>query len=217
MATKNEISQLDALEHIRARPGMYIGRLGDGTTSADGIYTLLKEILENSITALKVSEGKTLKIKISNQSKLGQEIQIKDSGCGMPTEALLELVSKIHTELTFQGFQKPANSNGVGLKAVNALSAQFTAITQRDGKAKKIYFEQGRLINERILKGSKSNGTTIKFVPDPMIFGEYKLKNQHIQKMLYTYSRQNPRLEIDLVIGKEKLNYRGPEAGIIDF
>ena len=193
--TEDNIKSLDWKEHIRLRPGMYIGKLGDGSTSDDGIYVLLKEILDNCIDEYVMGYGKTIEIKIKDGA-----VSIRDYGRGIPLGKVVDCVSKINTggKYDSKAFKKSVGLNGVGTKAVNALSDYFTVSAYRDGKSKTAEFELGELIKEsKITKSSGRNGTLITFTPDESIFKNYKFQENFIEDRLWDYAYLNSGLKIN--------------------
>ena len=170
--TEDNIRSLDWKEHIRIRPGMYIGKLGDGSSPDDGIYILLKEILDNSIDEYVMGFGKKIEIRIEDG-----EIHVRDYGRGIPLGKVVDCVSKINTggKYDSKAFKKSVGLNGVGTKAVNALSDYFMVQAFRDGKTKRAEFNQGNLENDhKISSASDGNGTLTVFKPDSSIFKNYK-------------------------------------------
>lgn len=188
------IVTLEGLEHVRRRPGMYIGKLGDGTHSDDGIYVLLKEVIDNSIDEYRMGFGKNIDIKIEDGA-----VSIRDYGRGIPLNSIVKAVSVMNTGGKFdsQAFKKSVGLNGVGTKAVNALSARFTVQSFRDGKSKKAEFEKGVLISEEDFSSIKEhNGTLITFSPDLEMFPEYEYKMEFVETMLRNFSYLNTGLVI---------------------
>lgn len=192
--TEDNIRSLDWKEHIRLRPGMYIGKLGDGSAQDDGIYVLIKEIIDNSIDEYVMGHGKELFIEV-NQG----EVHIRDYGRGIPLGKVVDCVSKINTggKYDSKAFKKSVGLNGVGTKAVNALSDEFTVQAVRDGKTKVAVFSKGELINEsRIAKSKEAAGTIIKFKPDLSIFKNYRFRSEYIENQLWNYAYLNAGLKI---------------------
>ena len=192
--TEENIRSLDWKEHIRLRPGMYIGKLGDGSSADDGIYILLKETIDNCIDEFVMGAGKTIEISIQ-----GEKVTVRDYGRGIPLGKVVDVVSKMNTggKYDTRAFKKSVGLNGVGTKAVNALSAYFKVESNRDGKSKSAEFETGELINEELLEGtSRRRGTKISFVPDETIFKKYKYRNEYVERMLRNYVYLNPGLTI---------------------
>ncbi|WP_405292826.1 DNA topoisomerase IV subunit B [Algibacter sp. Ld11] len=192
--TEDNIRSLDWKEHIRMRPGMYIGKLGDGSSPDDGVYILLKEVLDNSIDEFVMGAGKTIEISIQ-----GVKITVRDYGRGIPLGKVVDVVSKMNTggKYDSKAFKKSVGLNGVGTKAVNALSSFFRVESTRDNKSASAEFSQGNLTNEEFLdETSRRKGTKVSFVPDEIIFKKYKYRNEYIVKMLKNYVYLNPGLTI---------------------
>ena len=192
--TEDNIKSLDWKEHIRMRPGMYIGKLGNGSSPDDGIYILLKEVLDNSIDEFVMGAGKTIEISINNKG-----VTVRDYGRGIPLGKVVDVVSKMNTggKYDTRAFKKSVGLNGVGTKAVNALSINFKVESVRDGKSKYVVFEQGELIEESDIEvSSKRKGTKVTFIPDTSIFKNYKYRNEYVSKMLKYYVYLNPGLTI---------------------
>ena len=193
----SQIKHLDALEHIRLRSGMYIGRLGDGSNPNDGIYVLLKEVIDNSIDEFIVGFGNKIDIQIQDN-----RVKVRDYGRGIPLGKLVECVSQINTGAKYNDdvFQFSVGMNGVGTKAVNALSSYFRVIAIRDGKAKEAIFEQGKLKSEKLAatKPGTKNGTYFEFVPDETIFGKYSFNMEYVEKRLWNYAYLNAGLTLTL-------------------
>ena len=188
--TEDNIKTLDWREHIRMRPGMYIGKLGDGSSQDDGIYILLKEILDNSIDEFVMGSGKTVEVVIREQ-----EVTIRDYGRGIPLGKMVDAVSKMNTggKYDTRAFKKSVGLNGVGTKAVNALSSYFKVQSIRDGKTREAEFSQGDLVKEFEEKETTiRKGTKIIFVPDESIFSNYKFRSEYVAKMLKNYVYLNP-------------------------
>lgn len=193
--TEDNIRSLDWKEHIRMRPGMYIGKLGDGSSPDDGIYILLKEVIDNCIDEFVMGAGKTIEIRIKDQ-----EVKVRDYGRGIPLGKVVDVVSKMNTggKYDTRAFKKSVGLNGVGTKAVNALSASFTVESVRDGQLKRADFQLGELINDANLEEtSKRKGTKVAFIPDESIFKNFKYRNEYVTKMLKNYVYLNPGLTID--------------------
>ncbi len=192
--TEDNIRSLDWKEHIRMRPGMYIGKLGDGSSPDDGIYILVKEVLDNSIDEYVMGEGKTIDISIQ-----GNKVIVRDYGRGIPLGKVVDVVSKMNTggKYDSKAFKKSVGLNGVGTKAVNALSEYFRVESNRDGKSASAEFEQGNLTNEEKLdETTRRKGTKVSFIPDEHIFKKYKYRNEYVEKMLKNYVYLNPGLTI---------------------
>ncbi len=192
--TEDNIRSLDWKEHIRMRPGMYIGKLGDGSSADDGIYILLKEVLDNSIDEFVMGAGKTIEVSIQ-----GSRVIIRDYGRGIPLGKVVDVVSKMNTggKYDSRAFKKSVGLNGVGTKAVNALSEYFRVESTRDGKSAAAEFERGNLKDEEFLdETSRRKGTKVTFVPDETIFKNYKFRNEYVARMLKNYVYLNPGLTI---------------------
>ncbi len=192
--TEDNIRSLDWKEHIRMRPGMYIGKLGDGSSPDDGIYILLKEVLDNSIDEYVMGAGKTIEISIQ-----GERVIVRDYGRGIPLGKVVDVVSKMNTggKYDSKAFKKSVGLNGVGTKAVNALSSFFRVESTRDGRSASAEFEQGNLTNQDLLDDtSRRKGTKVSFIPDEIIFKKYKYRNEYIVKMLKNYVYLNIGLTI---------------------
>lgn len=192
--TEDNIRSLDWKEHIRMRPGMYIGKLGDGSSPDDGIYILVKEIIDNSIDEYVMGHGKTIELKIEDGA-----VMVRDYGRGIPLGKVVDCVSKINTggKYDSKAFKKSVGLNGVGTKAVNALSGYFKVQAIRDGKTKIAEFEKGELINDaRISKSKEENGTMMMFRPDPSIFKNYRFIPEFLENQLWNYVYLNAGLKI---------------------
>ena len=191
---EDSIRSLDWKEHIRLRPGMYIGKLGDGSAHDDGIYIPLKEVLDNSIDEFVMGNGKTIEVSIKNNT-----VTIRDYGRGVPLGKVVDVVSKINTGAKYDSkvFKKSVGLNGVGTKAVNALSEQFRIQSVRDNQTKIAEFERGALtVDDPIGESSLRKGTKVFFVPDSEIFGNYAYRTEYVEKMLWNYVYLNPGLTI---------------------
>lgn len=194
--SKDDIKTLDWLEHMRLRPGMYIGKTGDGTSQDDGIYILLKEIMDNAIDEYIMGHGKKVEIGLDSA-----EVMIRDYGRGIPLEKVVDSISKMNTSGKFdsKAFKKSVGMNGVGSKAVNALSSYFKVKSVREGKEKVAEFEGGKLKQETKIQASKDvNGTTIWFRPDNAIFHNYRFIPDYVQEQLWNYAYLNSGLKIIL-------------------
>lgn len=192
--TEDNIRSLDWKEHIRMRPGMYIGKLGDGSSADDGIYILLKEVLDNSIDEFVMGAGKTIEITIKENT-----VNVRDYGRGVPLGKVVDVVSKMNTggKYDSRAFKKSVGLNGVGTKAVNALSSFFKIESSRDNQIKSAEFSQGNLIQEEGPdESSKRKGTKVSFIPDETIFKKYKYRNEYVVRMLKNYVYLNPGLTI---------------------
>jgi len=199
--TEENIKSLDWKEHIRMRPGMYIGKLGDGSAFDDGIYILLKEVIDNSIDEFVMGAGKTIEINIKENI-----VNVRDYGRGIPLGKVVDVVSKMNTggKYDTRAFKKSVGLNGVGTKAVNALSSSFEVQSIRDGKLKKVSFEYGEILSDNpIEESNKRKGTKVIFKPDSEIFKNFKYRSEYVVRMLKYYVYLNPGLTI--VFNGEKL------------
>lgn len=194
--TEANIRSLDWREHIRLRPGMYIGKLGDGSSQDDGIYVLFKEIVDNSIDEYVMGYGKQIDIQLNNK-----QITVRDFGRGIPLGKVVDCVSKINTggKYDSQSFQKSVGLNGVGTKAVNALSIHFKVQSFREGKTKTATFSQGKLVNETPIEDTREkDGTLISFEPDPALFSNLRFLPHLVEEQLWNYAFLNAGLKIYL-------------------
>ena len=192
---EDSIQTLDPLEHVRLRPGMYIGKLGDGSSADDGIYVLLKEVLDNSIDEFIMGAGKTIDVKISDN-----KVEVRDYGRGIPLGKVVDVVSKMNTggKYDSRAFKKSIGLNGVGTKAVNALSSYFKVESVRDNQTKSVSFERGIIKEESPIEESqKRRGTSVAFIPDDTIFKNFKFRNEYVVRMLKNYVYLNPGLTIN--------------------
>ena len=193
--TEDNIRSLDWKEHIRLRPGMYIGKLGDGTQADDGIYILLKEVLDNSVDEFVMGNGKIIDVKIRDK-----KVTVRDYGRGIPLGKVIDCVSKINTggKYDSRAFKKSVGLNGVGTKAVNALSTWFEVTSCRDGKQKVVTFENGNVVDDQpIIDSSNRKGTKMSFIADEAIFKKFKFRIEHVETMLWNYVYLNPGLTIN--------------------
>lgn len=192
--TEENIRSLDWKEHIRMRPGMYIGKLGDGSSADDGIYILLKEVIDNCIDEFVMGAGKTIEISIRDD-----KVTVRDYGRGIPLGKVVDVVSKMNTggKYDTRAFKKSVGLNGVGTKAVNALSSYFRVESNRDGQSKVAEFSLGNLEDEEFLdETSRKRGTKVTFTPDEGIFKKYKYRSEYVERMLRNYVYLNPGLTI---------------------
>tara|TARA_B100000768_G_scaffold27057_1_gene25285 strand:- start:3690 stop:5549 length:1860 start_codon:yes stop_codon:yes gene_type:complete len=192
--TEDNIRSLDWKEHIRMRPGMYIGKLGDGSSADDGIYILLKEVLDNSIDEFVMGAGKTIEISIQ-----GSKVIVRDFGRGIPLGKVVDVVSKMNTggKYDSRAFKKSVGLNGVGTKAVNALSSFFRVESTRDGKSASAEFSSGTLNQQDLLDDTtRRKGTKVSFIPDEIIFKNYKYRTEYVARMLKNYVYLNRGLTI---------------------
>ena len=192
--TDDNIRHLSDMEHVRTRPGMYIGRLGDGNLPEDGIYVLLKEVVDNSIDEFKMNAGKRIEIDIDDNLRVG----VRDYGRGIPQGKLVEAVSVLNTggKYDSKAFKKSVGLNGVGVKAVNALSAHFTVSSYRDGQVRTLQFERGELKSDTTQPSADETGTYIFFEPDPTLFTGYSFHDDIVETMLRNYTYLNSGLTI---------------------
>jgi len=194
--TEANIKSLDWKEHIRLRPGMYIGKLGDGSSQDDGIYILLKEVIDNSIDEFVMGHGKTIEVNID-----GTHVAVRDFGRGIPLGKLRDCASRINTGAKYdsEAFKKSVGLNGVGIKAVNALSSAFRIEAFREGKTRAVEFARGEVTAEdakdRAAKDAR-NGTALRFDPDPEIFGKIRFREDYVEDMLWNYAYLNSGLTI---------------------
>ncbi|AKJ65393.1 toprim domain-containing protein [Kiritimatiella glycovorans] len=206
--TEDKVKTLSSLEHIRTRTGMYIGRLGDGSNYEDGIYILLKEVLDNAVDEFIMGYGRKVDLTIEEST-----VSVRDYGRGIPLGKVVECVSRINTGAKYNNdvFQFSVGLNGVGTKAVNALSTEFTVRSHREGRFFQADFERGEPVNEKKGKTDEPDGTFIRFTPDPEIFGTYAFREEHLERRLRFYAYLNAGL---------KLIYNGAriesEGGILD-
>ena len=189
---EDNIRHLDDMEHIRVRSGMYIGRLGDGSQNDDGIYVLLKEVMDNSIDEFKMGAGKRIEVNIEDNLR----VSVRDYGRGIPQGKLIEAVSKLNTggKYDSKAFKKSVGLNGVGIKAVNALSSRFEVRSYRDGKVRTVIFEKGVLQSDVMEDSTEENGTYIFFEPDNTLFLNYSFQNQFVETLLRNYTYLNTGL-----------------------
>ena len=202
--TEENIKSLDWREHIRLRPGMYIGKSGDGSSPDDGIYVLLKEIIDNCVDEFVMGEGKIIDIVINDDS-----VSVRDFGRGIPIGKVVDVVSKMNTggKYDTRAFKKSVGLNGVGTKAVNALSSNFIVASTRDGKTKSAEFKLGVLSYEKLDDSEDKNGTYVKFKPDESIFKNYRYRIEYVEKMIKFYVYLNPGLTIKLNGNKFKSEF----------
>ena len=192
--TDDNIRHLSDMEHVRTRPGMYIGRLGDGKLPEDGIYVLLKEVLDNSIDEFKMNAGDRIEIDVEDNLR----VSVRDYGRGIPQGKLVEAVSVLNTggKYDSKAFKKSVGLNGVGVKAVNALSARFEVKSFRDGKVRELSFEKGNIQSDQTKKSADENGTYIYFEPDATLFKNYTFHDDIVEEMLRNYTYLNTGLTI---------------------
>lgn len=192
--TDDNIRHLSDMEHVRTRPGMYIGRLGDGNLPEDGIYVLLKEVIDNSIDEFKMKAGDRIEIEVEDNLR----VSVRDYGRGIPQGKLVEAVSMLNTggKYDSKAFKKSVGLNGVGIKAVNALSSHFEVKSFRDGKVRELTFEKGVKKSDKTLETNDENGTYIYFEPDNTLFKDYSFHNDIVETMLRNYTYLNSGLTI---------------------
>lgn len=205
---EDNIRHLDDMEHIRVRSGMYIGRLGDGSQGDDGIYVLLKEVMDNSIDEFKMGAGKRIEVNIEDNLR----VSVRDYGRGIPQGKLVEAVSKLNTggKYDSKAFKKSVGLNGVGIKAVNALSSRFEVRSYRDGKVRAAIFEKGALISDVTQDTQEENGTFIFFEADNTLFLNYSYQNTFVESLLRNYTYLNTGLAI-IYNGQRILSRHGLE------
>ena len=193
---ESSIIHLEDMEHIRLRPGMYIGKLGDGSSHDDGIYVLIKEVVDNAIDEFTSGYGKKIDIKVHFADR---RVSIRDYGRGIPLGSVVDAVSKLNTGAKYDSktFQKSVGLNGVGTKAVNALSSYFEVKAVRDGKCRLARFEKGKLTEDSgIVDSDEPNGTYVEFVPDAQLFGNYHFINEYVERRVWNYCYLNRGLSI---------------------
>ncbi len=204
---ESQIKHLDALEHIRLRSGMYIGRLGDGSNQNDGIYVLLKEVIDNAVDEFIMGYGSCIDIEVKDK-----RVKVRDYGRGIPLGKVVECVSQINTGAKYNDdvFQFSVGMNGVGTKAVNALSSYFRVVSVRKGECTDAVFEQGKLVSQKTgaLKQKQADGTYFEFIPDESIFGKYSFNMEFVEKRIWNYAYLNSGLTLKLN-GQEFKSERG--------
>lgn len=204
--TEDHIRTLDWIEHLRLRPGMYIGKTGDGSSPDDGIYILVKEVIDNCIDEYQMGYGKKVEIKVNKD-----KVTVRDFGRGIPLGKLVDVVSKMNTGAKYdsQAFKKSVGLNGVGTKAVNALSTHFQVFAVRDGEKRTAIFERGVLKQEgKIEKTDEPNGTGVEFIPDPQIFKNYHFRHEFVETMVQNYTYLNTGLAF-IYNGTRYISQRG--------
>ncbi len=206
--TDDNIRTLTGTEHIRLRPGMYIGRLGDGSLAEDGIYVLLKEVIDNSIDEFKMKAGDRIEVTVSDNLR----VAVRDYGRGIPQGKMIEAVSVLNTggKYDSKAFKKSIGLNGVGVKAVNALSTHFEVASYRDGKVRRATFERGKLVSDTTEDTQDENGTYIYFEPDDTLFTHYRFHDDIVETMLRNYTYLNTGLAI-MYNGRRILSRHGLE------
>jgi topoisomerase IV subunit B len=204
--TEESIRSLDWKEHIRLRPGMYIGKLGDGSSADDGIYVLVKEVVDNCIDEYTMGHGKHIEVQIEDKT-----VSVRDFGRGIPLGKVVDVVSKINTGAKYdsKAFQKAVGLNGVGTKAVNALCQSFVVSAFRDGREKRASFTRGNLVKEnKETNTAEPNGTLVEFVPDETIFKNFHFINEYLDNQFWNYCYLNAGLVINYN-GKKYLSKNG--------
>ena len=211
--TDDNIRHLSDMDHVRTRPGMYIGRLGDGSHEEDGIYVLLKEIIDNSIDEFKMNAGKRIEVDITE----GKAVSVRDFGRGIPQGKLVEAVSMLNTggKYDSKAFKKSVGLNGVGTKAVNALSSNFTVRSYRDGKVREVKFQRGILMDDKTEPSQEESGTYVYFEPDNTLFVGYQFRTEFVETMLRNYTYLNTGLEIHYN-GRRILSRNGLKDLLVD-
>ena len=211
--TDDNIKHLSDMEHVRTRPGMYIGRLGDGAVPEDGIYVLLKEVLDNSIDEFKMKSGDRIEVDIDDNLR----VSVRDYGRGIPQGKLVEAVSMLNTggKYDSKAFKKSVGLNGVGIKAVNALSSRFEVKSYREGKVRSLVFERGEKKSDNTQKTQDENGTFIFFEPDNTLFKNYKFHDEYVETMLRNYTYLNSGLTI-MYNGRRIKSRNGLEDLLVD-
>ncbi|MCD4700843.1 MAG: type IIA DNA topoisomerase subunit B, partial [Candidatus Aegiribacteria sp.] len=205
---ESKVKTLSSIEHIRLRTGMYIGRLGNGTHPDDGIYVLFKEVMDNSVDEYIMGCGKRIRISSDRAS-----VTVRDYGRGIPLGKLVECVSQINTGAKYNTdvFMFSVGLNGIGTKAVNALSEKFRVVAYRDGNYREVVYSRGELVNDESGKSSKRNGTLVEFTPDREIFGDFAFREEFLQDRCQHYAHLNAGLKIQLN-GKDFIS----EDGLMD-
>ncbi len=211
--TDDNIKHLSDMEHVRTRPGMYIGRLGDGALPEDGIYVLLKEVIDNSIDEFKMKSGDRIEVDIDDNLR----VSVRDYGRGIPQGKLVEAVSMLNTggKYDSKAFKKSVGLNGVGIKAVNALSSRFEVKSYREGKVRSLVFERGEKKSDNTQKTQDENGTFIFFEPDNTLFKNYKFHDEYVETMLRNYTYLNSGLTI-MYNGRRIKSRNGLEDLLVD-
>ena len=211
--TDDNIRHLSDMEHVRTRPGMYIGRLGDGSLPEDGIYVLLKEVIDNSIDEFKMKAGDRIEVDIDDNLR----VAVRDYGRGIPQGKLVEAVSVLNTggKYDSKAFKKSVGLNGVGVKAVNALSARFEVKSFREGKVRSLVFERGKLVSDQTEASNDENGTYIYFEPDNTLFKNYLFHGEFVETMLRNYTYLNSGLTI-MYNGRRIKSRNGLEDLLVD-
>ena len=210
---EDNIRHLSDVDHIRTRPGMYIGRLSDGSQPEDGIYVLLKETIDNSVDEFRMNAGKRIEIDIIDHLR----VSVRDYGRGIPQGKIIEAVSQLNTggKYDSKAFKKSVGMNGVGIKAVNFLSSHFEAHSYRDGQVRKVVFERGILKSDVTEPSNDETGTYIMFEPDDTLFKNYSYRDEIIENMLRNYTYLNSGLAI-MYNGRRIISRNGLEDLLTD-
>jgi len=211
--TDDNIKHLSDMEHVRTRPGMYIGRLGDGSLPEDGIYVLLKEVIDNSIDEFKMNSGDRIEVDIDENLR----VSVRDYGRGIPQGKLVEAVSMLNTggKYDSKAFKKSVGLNGVGVKAVNALSSHFEVKSFREGKVRSLVFERGEKKSDKTQKTQDENGTFVLFETDNTLFRNYQFHDEYVETMLRNYTYLNSGLTI-MYNGRRIKSRNGLEDLLVD-
>ena len=208
--TADDVKTLDWREHVRRRPGMYIGKLGDGSHADDGIYVILKEVLDNAIDEYAMGFGRQIKVDIADNGT----VEVRDYGRGIPLESVLDVSSKMNTGAKYDSpaFKKSVGLNGVGIKATNALSSYFEVTAYRDNQGRTVKYVRGEVVEDNgIFPSDKESGTYVKFIPDNEIFKDFKYKDEYVEALLKNYTFLNTGLTI--VFNGQKMHSRN---GLLD-
>ncbi len=210
--TEEHIRHLSDMEHIRTRPGMYVGKLGDGSHAEDGIYVLLKEVIDNSIDEFKMNAGRRIEVTVED----GLRVSVRDWGRGIPLGKLVEAVSKLNTggKYDSKAFKKSVGLNGVGVKAVNALSSHFEVRSHREGEMRRAVFERGVMTCEETGRTAEGNGTLIRFEPDATLFKGYAFRAEFVEAMLRNYTYLNTGLTV--VFNGRRMHSQGGLADLLN-
>jgi len=218
--TESSFQKLEFPESIRRRPGMYIGKLGNGKSQDDGIYVLVKEVIDNSIDEFQMGHGSSIRVVVEDSGG-GHQIGIQDNGRGIPLGIVKECASEVHGGAKFDNsvFKKAVGMNGVGIKAVNALSDYFELSSWRDGKQRQVVYGKGKLKSDKSFKSKEKtkSGTSLKFKPDASLFTGYSYEQEYIEKMLFQYSCLNKGLELRLSFEMEPEKVFHSKNGLLDY
>jgi topoisomerase-4 subunit B len=219
--TESSFQKLEFPESIRRRPGMYIGKLGNGKSQDDGIYVLVKEVIDNSIDEFQMGYGTKLTIKVENYEG-SHRVEINDNGRGIPLGVVKECASEVHGGAKFDStvFKKAVGMNGVGIKAVNALSDYFELSSWRDSKERKVIYQKGKLKSDKTFKSKREtkSGTSVIFQPDGSLFSDYNFEQEYLEKMIFQYACLNKGLGLKLVYEKdENIKEFVSKRGLLDY